>query len=162
MAYNFEEQIKNDYDILIFDGKKLIHIASAGGILPAKLSESEINFRLQMREVYKYRRVFETELNSDITRNNLTNEKEYLNFFLFMSKRGFYSYDRVNIDNIEDQQYQLISKPKYNRVLSLSSINKEINPVSDLKYPLDSTISFIESNQEFPENFTTFDLRDFI
>lgn len=32
MAYSLQEQINNDLDIFLFDGEKIIHIASAGGI----------------------------------------------------------------------------------------------------------------------------------
>jgi|GEM_PF-1661783 len=162
MAYNFEELIQNDFDILLFDGIKLIHIASAGGILPHKISDSSINFKQQIREVYKYRRIFESIENDSVNRDNITDTKDYYQFFRYMSKRGFYSYDRVNINDIDDQIYQLISKPKYNRKITLSSVASEIDPYIKTKYSLRSNILFLITSKEFPDNFDLFDLTEFL
>lgn len=162
MAYTFEEQINNDFDILLYDGVKLIHLATAGGILPQKLNEFDIDYKQQIREVYRYRRIFKVTRNEELIRENITVIENYFSFFVYMSKRGFYSYDKVYIDNIEDQTYQLISRPDYNRDISLISIGKEINPTQKEKYRLSSKINLIETAKEFPKDFEQFDLLAFL
>jgi len=162
MPYSIEDQINNDFDILLYDGVKLIHIATAGGLLPSKLNESDVDFKQQIREVYRYRRIFRFRQNDELVRDNTTGLENYFPFFDYMSKRGFYSYDKVYIDNIEDQTYQLICKPEYNRDINLTTINKEITPHNKEKYTLISRINLIETAKEFPEDFKEFNILNFI
>lgn len=162
MSYSIEQQLSNDFDILLWDGIKLIHIATAGGILPPKLSETENDFKQQIREVYRYRRVFSIIQNTNLERGNITDLKNYLTFFSYMSIRGFYSYDKVNIDDVEDQTYQLISRPNYNRNVHIVKFSNEIQPLERLRYPLNTRINLIQTNREFPGDFNEFNLIDFI
>ncbi|MCX2573653.1 hypothetical protein [Pedobacter sandarakinus] len=162
MAYTLEEQLNNDFDILLFDGIKLIHIATAGGLLPPKLDEFNVDFKVQIRFVYKYRRIFTTIQNDNLVKENITDSKSYFSFFSYMAKRGFYSYDKVFIDEVEDQTYQLISKPKYDRNIEIQKFDKEIDPVIKSKYPLSSGINLIETAKEFPDHFELFNILDFL
>ena len=162
MAYSIFEQINNDFDILLFDGTKLIHLATAGGLLPSKLNEYDIDFRLQIREVYRYRRTFKFVQNNELIRDNLHDQKHYFSFFNYMAKRGFYSYDKVFIDNIEDQTYQLISKPNYDRDINLATINKKIELPRTYKYSLMTKINLIETSKEFPKSYESFNIEEFL
>ncbi|MES2827845.1 MAG: hypothetical protein V4687_06815 [Bacteroidota bacterium] len=162
MPYSIVEQLNNDFDVLLFDGHKLIHIATAGSILPAKLGQTQVNFDEQIRKVYRYRRVFEVIVNSDLIRNNFTDQKSYFESFTYMAKRGFYSYDKVDIDNIENQNYQLVARPTYNRKIELTNPEQEIYPEVRSRYSLKSNIIFIETSKEFPDTFNEFNITDFL
>lgn len=148
-----------DLDLFLYDSKKIIHIATAGMPLIKSLSNIDFDPIINFRKVLLYRRIFKYETISNVERDNISTIENYLDFFNFMAQRGFYSYDKFNIDENDDYRFQLISKPIYNRKLSVSNINfGDIK--SKKKYTYD--LNFFESKKDFPENYNTFDIREYI
>lgn len=162
MPYKIEEQLENDFDIFLFDKKKIIHIATAGGVLPEKLSNIEIDFKAESLKVNLYRRVFEVKTNNDIERKGLTDYKHYLSSFSWFAKRGFYSYDKHNIDDPFDTKYQLVSYPVYDREIEIEQFDQIVSPTENRRYKLDINVKLIEASQEFPVDFSIFDLLEYL
>ena len=120
----------HDIDWFAFYEGKYIHVASAGGLLP-----QIVNDRTKLRFLQKY--VKELPLgNHEIVKNikqvisghNLSEEQldDYFESFENMAKKGFYSYDKVDINDTEDNKYILVAYPK-------EPIN--IKKIEDLDFP---------------------------
>ena len=153
-----------DYDIFIFDSKKIIHLASAGMNLIKSLEEYDTEID-NTSIVLKYRRIFLNESNPNILRDNIIDSKSYLSFFELMSKRGFYSYDKVDIDNPDDYKFQLISKPNYinKKILIEDGRNNNFelgdqNSIKSYKYGL----NFLRAKRDYPEDYEIFNLIEYI
>lgn len=153
-----------DYDVFLFDDHKIIHIATAGMNLINSLEEfnPEID---NLSKVLRYRRVFKTETNSDLFRENANDLTFYQSSFIDMTKRGFFSYDKVDIDNPNDYKFQLISKPDYENkkiIITDSRYNNfeigDLNSNKNYKYDL----VFLRAKNNFPDDFKIFDISEFI
>ena len=160
--YNFlENENSFDLDLFLFDSTKIIHIATAGMTLINSLRElTPSSYNKNFKTVLGYRRLFMIESNEKLERNNLTERENYFSFFNLMAKRGFYSYDKVDIDKKETYDFQLISKPNYNRKLIINN-KHERGDTKNLK-PLNYDLNFIEAKNEFPDDFDIFDLSEYI
>lgn len=77
-----------------------------------------------------------------------------------MAKRGFYSYDKVNINDNEDYNFELISKPIYHKRLIVNN-EVELGEISS-KSSFDYEIEFTKAKQDFPENFESFSLLEYV
>nr|WP_315247450.1 hypothetical protein [uncultured Flavobacterium sp.] len=115
MAYSIIEQQTRDIDIFVKDNNKKIHITSAGGRLPDILAENDIRNELIISQRNNFVENFDFIVNPNLndilnfaTENDLEN---YLTDFTFMAKCGFYSYDKSNLGNFEDQTYHLVAWP---------------------------------------------------
>lgn len=150
-----------DLDFFLYDSKKIIHIATAGMTLPDRLREqTTLDNISNFKTVLAMRRSFKYESNNQLVRDNLTEEKSYFSFFNLMAKRGFYSYDKVNIDDSDDYTFQLISKPLYDRRILLAN-GHDLGGYSGKKQ-VSYDIQFIRAKNDFPENFNQFTLIEFI
>lgn len=150
-----------DLDILIYDSTKIIHIATAGMQLINSLSSIDFDPIINFRRVLFYRRIFDFETSNKIDRNNLSSLDNYTYFFNYMAKRGFYSYDKVNIDNREDFTFELIAKPIYDRKITIPKLNISFGKLDSLKN-LNYNLNFVQAKKEFPEDFKNFDIREYI
>lgn len=153
-----------DYDIFLYDDFKIIHIASAGMNLIKSLEEFDPSID-NLKRILNYRRLFRTTTNFYINRDNITDLNFYQSSFKFMSKRGFYSYDKFDIDDPDDYRFQLISKPSYINKKIILEDNKYNNiEIGDLKsnktYKYD--LYFLRAKNNFPEDFNTFDISEYI
>jgi hypothetical protein len=150
-----------DLDIFLYDSSKIIHISTAGMKLINSLNEiNYISYTSNIKRVLKYRRKFISERNNILERDNLTSLESYFYFFNLMAKRGFYSYDKVDINNPDDYEFQLISRPILNKKIL---INNEIelgnlDSLNSFNYDL----SFIKSKKDFPLDFKPFDINDYV
>lgn len=149
-----------DLDIFMYDDEKLIHISTAGMNLINSLIEFRLSIYSNLKTVLGYRRKYNFEVNPNIQRENLSTLDNYTFFFKLMSKRGFYSYDKVDIDDTSNYQFQLISKPIYhkrlllNKAIEIGNINNGITANYNLEIG--------KVNNNFPNNFEPFDIRQFI
>ena len=160
--FNLDNSEHSDLDIFLYDSKKLIHIATAGLANINLLSESDFNVISNFKKVLSYRRVFNFESISNIEneRDNLSDTESYLYFFELMAKRGFYSYDRVKIDDINDCTFQLIAKPHYNKKIIL---NNQINfGETDSQVSSNFDLTIVKSKLDFPDNYIPFDIREYL
>lgn len=151
-----------DMDIFLYDEVKLIHIATAGMPLINSLASLDFNPLANLKRVLLYRRVFEYELNNEIVRDNLVGElSDYIHFFNLMAKRGFFSFDKVNISNTEDYRFQLISKPKYECKILLPKYNVQLGN-ADALITREYDINFIKATKNFPDTFEIFDITEYV
>lgn len=150
-----------DLDILIYDSSKIIHIATAGMPLINSLNSIKFDPVSNFRRILRYRRIFEFETAPSIDRNNLSSIENYTNFFNYMALRGFYSYDKINIDNQNNFNFQLISKPNYDRRISIPQLNIVLGNL-DSSQNLDYNLNFIQARRDFPDDFESFDIREYI
>lgn len=150
-----------DLDLFLFDSSKIIHISTAGMTLINSLRElNSLNYNSNFRTVLGYRRNFRFESNEMLERDNLIFRESYFSFFNLMSKRGFYSYDKVDIDNNEDYRFQLISRPNYHKKLIINN-NIELGNIES-KMVVHYDLDFIKAKMDFPENFEIFDLAEYV
>lgn len=160
------EQLKENYDlydldIFLYDNTKIIHITTAGMELINSLSEMDFNPIQNFRKILSYRRVFNYTVLSEVTRDNLTSEDDYLSFFNFIAKRGFYSYDKVDIDDSENYIFQLIAKPVLNRRIFIPDLNITLGNIES-KEVLNYDLKFLRAKKDFPEKFEYFDISEYI
>lgn len=159
----FENPQNYDIDYFFYDDEKLIHIASGGvyplGILKQIIPENYI----ALKKIIQLRRRFIIEENEDIQRDNLSTLEEYKSFFKLMASRGFYSYDKVNIDNPECYKFQLIANPIYNANIEINNTkiyNHESsnNEIKTWNYDF----SLNKTNSKFPVDNIIFDIREYL
>ncbi|MFP9112880.1 hypothetical protein ACLI1A_02990 [Flavobacterium sp. RHBU_3] len=150
MAYSEIEQITRDLDIFFSDGIKLIHLASGGGILPVLLTATD-NYNDQILEsISSINPEFEIEINPNLSQLlNLTEDglNNYLVSFIEMAGKGFYSYDKTNIEDKDNMSFHLVAKPTSN--ISSSFLRE--------KYHIKEIIN---TNQSLPEKFEPFNLTE--
>ena len=125
--YDFNKDIfKNsenyDIDYFFYDDEKLIHFASGGIYTFGILNELNQENFLNLKYIIGLRRRFNIRENEIIQRDNLNTLEDYKSFFNLMASRGFYSYDKVNIENPECYKFQLISNPIYNTNIKINNI----------------------------------------
>ena len=106
----------HDIDWFAFYENKYIHVASAGGYLPEVVNNRE-NLRF-IQDYVKKLPLEEHEIIKNIKEvvSILKIPEEqlevYFESFENMAKKGFYSYDKVDINDIEDNKYILVAYPK--------------------------------------------------
>jgi hypothetical protein len=152
-----------DIDYFFYDDEKLIHFASGGlypfGILTQIIPENY----LTLKSILRLRRRFNIKENGDIQRDNLNTLEEYKSFFNLMASRGFYSYDKVNIDNPECYNFQLIANPIYNATIEIN--NNKIYHQEDESQAIKTWIydlSLNKLNNKFPIDNSIFDIREYL
>lgn len=159
-----EASNSDDLDIFLYDDEKIIHIATAGMKLINRLNEIDYDLQFDRKKVLAYRRRINFETNPGIKRKNIIELKYYKYFFELMALRGFYSYDKVNIDNPLDYKFQLISRPIYESeiLVSTDKYNQIVlgDRFSSKSYNYD--INFIKAKKNFPSNFRYFDLKEYV
>lgn len=110
-----------------------IHVASAGGELPDVVNDRKMLREVQLgvsklQDIYEEDQIVFNEevirkrLRNNIERlaehgieNNEYNEEEgyrdYISTFAAMARKGFVSYDRVNVFDITDNRYSWVARP---------------------------------------------------
>lgn len=154
----FENPENYDIDLLFYDSEKLIHIAS-GGLSLDKTFIVPNNY-LSINSIIRLRRRFNIVQNNELTRENLTSIEDYFSFFNKMALRGFYSYDKVNIDDPNCFKFQLVSYPIYDRSIFLNNMILHQNPNFGIwNYDLQL---LSKTKTDMPTDFNIFDLSNFI
>lgn len=149
MAYSIIEQETKDLDLFFKDNDKPIHIASAGGQIPFLLAENDIQNEEFSSEVSTLEEIFEIETNPgliDLLNITTENLQAYLNDFISMARKGFYSYDKTNLGDFENAYFHLVAKPK---------------PLMDLKIST-LTEKLLKIDTVLPTDFTSFNLFELI
>ncbi len=104
-----------------------VHIASAGGRIPDLLNNRRVLRPIQraVETLEDINTVEEVHLNEDALRRIDVNREYYLPSFLRMARKGFYSFDRTNIGNPEDNHYHLVAWPTHlvNDVENMPTVN---------------------------------------
>lgn len=140
MAYSQIEQQTRDLDLFLRDDEKLVHIATAGGVLPDQLAENDINSEIFLTLLDGISPIFEVEINpllSSILGIPQQNVELYLTDFIRMAERGFYSYDKSVLGDFEDTLFHLVARPTNNTSVSIPLVNENLLLKIDGKLPSD-------------------------
>lgn len=156
----FENPQNYDIDYFFYDNEKLIHIASGGvypfGILRQIIPENYIS----LKKIIRLRRRFLIKENEEVQRDNLNTIEEYRSFFNLMASRGFYSYDKVNIDDPDCYKFQLIANPIYNTNIKINNSEVYNHESSNKTWNYDFSLN--KTNVKFPTENIIFDIRDYL
>ena len=92
-----------------------VHVASAGGNIPNFINNYSV-LRPSQRAAEALVDINtddEIHINEAFLRGMNVNLEHYLPSFVRMAKKGFYSFDRTNVDNPEDDHYHLVAWPTH-------------------------------------------------
>lgn len=106
------EQQCLDIDWFFIADDKIGFVASGGGKLPNFVAQSSES----MNEISSFMKtlpqITEVEINNNLKEiKGTTIENSYLEDFIFMAKRGLYSFDKTYLNNFSDTHYHLVAKP---------------------------------------------------
>jgi hypothetical protein len=128
MRYKKSYLQTHDLDYFFIKDGKYCHAASAGGDLPASVNNVRILRNLQ-RLVHELPFLFK-ESEIIINRQRIIQLKgnkiidfnitDYIDTFVQFARKGFYSYDRTNLEDIDSNQYHLVASPPYEIKVNLS------------------------------------------
>jgi len=125
------EQETSDIEWFFTNGEYIGFVASGGGKLPSSVSCKSIEEIEFLAHYFKdLPKVTEAliNLNSRGSKNNA----EYLSYFVGMTSKGLFSFDKSRLNNFSDMNYQLITQPL--NPLKLSNLPLEIaNLIADTK-----------------------------
>lgn len=138
-----------DLDWFVQVNNRCIHAASGGGIIPnIVIQNDEKNMEIRNRVIGEPSKNYKFELNPHL-RNilNLEDRKEdiafllstlgiefgddpiqvyidkvYVNSFVEFAKKGFWSFDKTNVQNYSDRMYHLVARPVYSHHMAVYSI----------------------------------------
>lgn len=107
-----------DIDWFCIIGDVFCHVASAGGLIPNIINDREKLRSLQKR-VFDSDFIFDEEeivVNEDFLDQHFGDDKEarkaYMLSFMSMARKGFVSFDRTNVMDLNDQTYHIVCYPK--------------------------------------------------
>lgn len=107
-----------DIDWFCIIGDVFCHVASAGGLIPIIINDREKQRSLQKR-VFDSDFIFDEEeivVNEDFLDQHFGDDKEariaYMLSFMSMARKGFVSFDRTNVMDLNDQTYHIVCYPK--------------------------------------------------
>ena len=136
-----------------------IHVASNGGAIPDLINNQEQLRRIQ-HEVFRMENICSLDeliYNEDFLRqfdgNNLA-RRNYVYSFQQMSLKGFWSFDRTSLENINDNYYHLVCKPVKEHSLHYLMLNilpQFVVPNINLKLNITelNNINFVELINSF-------------
>lgn len=117
----------HDLDYFFIKNGKYCHAASAGGKLPRNVDDVR-NLRALQRLVNELPYVYK-ENEVIINRRHIVrlkrrvdkefNLENYIDTFVKFARKGFYSYDRTNLEDVTDNQYHLVASPPYKTIIDI-------------------------------------------
>lgn len=123
MYTDIEQQIL-DIDWFFTDGKKIAFVASAGGKLPNSIAGLGDENSLLSSYFRNLPEISDVIINPQLEEILQNIDTAYLSDFVYMSRKGFYSFDKTRLNDFLDTHYHLVAKPS--NPLNLSSLPKEI------------------------------------
>ena len=118
MKYDEAYIHSKDIDWFCIIGDVFCHVASAGGMIPDVINDREKLRSLQKR-VFDSNFIFDEEdivVNEPFLNQHFGNDEEaravYLHSFMSMARKGFVSFDRTNVMDLNDQTYHIVCYPK--------------------------------------------------
>ncbi len=107
------EQENLDIDWFFLNNKNIYFVASGGGKLPHSVSESDEDNKKLINFFRNLSDLSDVEINDELNKKfeNDSMKEKYLSDFIFMSKKGLYSFDKTILNNFLDQNYHLVAKP---------------------------------------------------
>lgn len=96
-----------------------IHFASAGGDIPNQINDVERLRKVQnqvasLPDIYSNEEIVYNEIaiTNAIGPNGAKERDSYIESFTAMARKGFASFDRTNLGDLEDNRYHLVCQPK--------------------------------------------------
>lgn len=118
MKYDDAYIYSKDIDWFCIIGDVFCHVASAGGMIPDSINDREKLRGLQKR-VFDSDFIFDEEdivVNEVFLNQHFGNDEEarmaYMLSFMSMARKGFVSFDRTNVMDLNDQTYHIVCYPK--------------------------------------------------
>jgi hypothetical protein len=138
---------------------RLCVVASGGGTLPNFLFEEKSRNNefheivLDLEERFSSQRN-EKAVNIIVDLKLNENLNQYFEDFESLAKKGFYVYDKIDLNNVEDSNYLLVAHPIYNTETDPLPIDiKHLELIPKLKDALISRTNYSFSNTNFiPRN----------
>jgi hypothetical protein len=137
------EQSTLDIDWFFTDNNKIGFVASAGGRLPKSVAKSKDNIELLSNYFRGLSPTTDIKVNPKLKEfmpHRDINEN-YLSDFIYMAERGLYSFDKISLNNFNDDGYYLVASPVVG--LTINDLPIEISNI------IAQTISAIEINELF-------------
>ncbi|MCJ7936051.1 MAG: hypothetical protein MUW56_21080 [Chryseobacterium sp.] len=113
------EQETMDMDWFFTDGEYVGFMASGGGKLPDSVAESEEKRQILARYFRNLPEISEAVISPELNNILIKSKKSasgvnerYLEDYVFMTKKGLYSFDKVILNNFLDPHYHLVASPK--------------------------------------------------
>lgn len=126
MTYSDDYLYSKDIDWFCIINGFFVHVASAGGILPEEVNDRE-KLRKNQYLVNQMDDIFNDDqivVNWDFLHarfgNNVGSEENIMNYlesFISMSRKGFVSLDRTNLEDPNDNTYHIVCMP--NKIIAL-------------------------------------------
>ncbi|MDR6546395.1 hypothetical protein J2810_002454 [Chryseobacterium rhizosphaerae] len=137
--YTEIEQQTLDIDWFFTDGKYVGFTASGAGKLPESVARSSENNETLVSYFRNLPEISEVIVNAKL--NDLLIEifrtgpdERYLQDFVSMTKKGFYCFDKTNLNNFLDYDYHLVTSPV--NPLTIDDLPQDIlNIIMQTKYP---------------------------
>ena len=118
MKYDVAYIYSKDIDWFCIIGDVFCHVAPAGGMIPDSINDREKLRGLQKR-VFDSDFIFDEEdivVNEVFLNQHFGNDEEarmaYMLSFMSMARKGFVSFDRTNVMDLNDQTYHIVCYPK--------------------------------------------------
>lgn len=129
MTYSDDYLYSKDIDWFCIINGIFVHIASAGGFLPEEVNDRE-KLRKNQYLVNQMNDIFNDDqivINWDFLHarfgNNVGSEENIMNYlesFISMSRKGFVSLDRTNLEDPNDNTYHIVCMP--NKIITLPCV----------------------------------------
>jgi hypothetical protein len=122
------EQRGLDIDWFFTNDEHIAFAASAGGKLPESISKAPENYRLLSEFFSGLPEISEIIINADVSRIiGSTADESYLKDFVYMARRGLFSFDKTIPSNFDNSQYHLVAKPVV--PLNINKVPSEIKNI---------------------------------
>ncbi len=118
MAYSIIDQVSIDLNWYFIDHyKHPCHVASAGGLLPEYVAQNDENNNLVNSIILDIQGDFQTIRNSNadsiLIARGVQDLEAYYTDFESMARRGFFSFDKYDLEDPGDKRYFLVAYPIY-------------------------------------------------
>lgn len=117
MKYNETYIHTRDIDWFCIINNQYIHVASAGGQIPSQINERDTLRKIQ-HQVSEAEYIYSDDeilINTAFLRqkfDNVEKIEDYIKSFKDMAKKGFSSFDRTNLCDLNDNKYHMVCQPR--------------------------------------------------
>lgn len=119
------EQETSDINWFFVSGDKIGFVASGAGKLPDSIAKLDEKLEMLWSYFKELPETSEVVINTElIAIKNTVITNNYLEDFIYMAKRGLYTFDKTVVNNFRDTNYHLVAKPT--KPLSLDTLPEEI------------------------------------
>src|ERR1700744_5442360 len=105
------DQSTLDIDWFFTDGENIAFVASGGGKLPTSIAKSEDHLESLTSYFRALSEKSDVAVDTELSKMNDNIDGHYLSDFIFMSKRGFFCFDKTVLNNFSDTNYHLVTMP---------------------------------------------------